>query len=413
MGFLTKNYNVETNIKGVKNIALDSPEFLKLFGNEDGIDKNKLGEIVYFRCLKVLSESVSKLPIELYRKTKSTKIQEDTYLDYILNVQPNPYMNSTIFWSTVEYNRNHLGNSFVYIEYGTGKNKSRIKSLWILPNNQVTILIDTKGIFKKDKALSYIFTDSKGGKQYSILKEEVIHMKSWCTENGEGISGVPVKDILGTYIERSQYGNQFLTNLTKNGMISDKIIIQYTGGLDAGAEDTLISEMERFKGKYIPLPASMSATNLSSKLTDSQYLEINKWNGNQIASAFGISPSFINDFNKASYANATSEQQSFYKNTLLSIVLQYEQELTIKLLGSKEKGDGLRFAFDVDVILRGDLTERMNAYGVAIDKKILVSDEVRGILGFSPIEGGSDLLGDGNMIKIKDIGKSSIDGGDV
>ncbi|NFU15579.1 phage portal protein, partial [Clostridium sporogenes] len=201
------------------------------------------------------------------------------------------------------------GNSFVYTEKEINGN---VKHLWILPSNSVQIYIDNKGIFKQKNALWYVYTEPRTGKQYTMRQDEVLHFKSWITDKNEGIIGLSVRGILESYITRGQYANKFLGELTKNGMITDKIIVHYTGDLNTKAEETLVTNLESFSsksaGKFIPLPLGMTASNISSKLTDSQFLELNKYNALQIAGAFGIKPQFLNDYDKGNYANVELQQ---------------------------------------------------------------------------------------------------------
>ena len=89
----------------------------------DDVQEDALSEATYFACLKVLSEAVGKLPLKLLRHTEDGGIESarNHSLWYRLHDRPNPYQSASIFWSTVEYNRNHFGNAYVWIE-GAGRN---------------------------------------------------------------------------------------------------------------------------------------------------------------------------------------------------------------------------------------------------------------------------------------------------
>nr|WP_243154351.1 phage portal protein [Clostridium sporogenes] len=370
--------------------------------NADGIDPSKIGEITYFTCQRILAETISKLPIKIYKETQNGNQKQNHYLNYILRVQPNPYYSANTFWSCVEFARNHYGNSFVYTEKEINGN---VKHLWILPSNSVQIYIDNKGIFKQKNALWYVYTEPRTGKQYTMRQDEVLHFKSWITQNGEGIVGLSVREILESYITRAQYANKFLGELTKNGMVTDKIIIQYTGDLNTKAEQALVENLESFSsknaGKFIPLPLGMTASNISSKLTDSQFLELNKYNALQIAGAFGIKPQFLNDYDKGNYANVELQQESMYKDTLLPILSQYEQELAIKLFTNKEKQDNFYFNFNVDAILRSSFKARLEAYAIAINNAIMTPNECRDLENRARLAGGDRLIGNGNYMPIE------------
>lgn len=396
MGFMKSRINNFTKTT----YSLTDKKVFELLGINRTEVGDRVGEITYFKCLKVLSDDLSKLPLQIFKSTNNGKAKVKNYLNYILKTQPNPYMSASTFWSTVEFNRNQYGNAFVLAE----REKGKIKYLEILPSESVNIVIDDKGIFKNENAIWYKFIDDKG-KTHVFNKDEVLHFKNWITVEGKGLWGISTANILKNYIDRGLYANEFITKLVKNGMISDKLVIQYTSNLDEKAEKALISHMETFSangsGKYLTMPLGLNIQNLSSKLVDSQFLELNKYNATQIASAFGISLQQINNFDKGNFANASVQQEIFYKETLLPILTQYEQELKIKLLTNKEKNNDYYFRFNVDAILRSAFKERVNSYAVAINNGVLTPNEARELENRPSMEGGDNLLGNGNYMPLK------------
>ena len=79
-------------------------------GGEYGQD---LSEVTYMTCLKVLSESLSKIPVYLIDNDKNRVT--DNELSYILSVKPNPYQTPSQFFGYLEFCRNHKGNAFSYV----------------------------------------------------------------------------------------------------------------------------------------------------------------------------------------------------------------------------------------------------------------------------------------------------------
>lgn len=400
MGIFNKLWN--QNINNQITYSLQDEEFLKILGLDGIVAGDRIGEATYFRALKILSETLAKLPLKIYKETSNGNEKIKHYLNYLLKTQPNPYMNANTFWSTVEFNRNHQGNSYVYIE----RRKGKVEALWILPSASVQILVDDNGILGVRDGIYYKYIDSRNNKQYIFRKDEILHFKSWITVNGEGVVGLSVQDILRNYIDKGLYANDFITKLTQNGMMTDKIIIQYTGSLDSKAEKALIEHMESFNsngsGKYITMPLGLSVQNLSSKLVDSQFFELNKYNAIQIGMALGISPQQLGDWEKGNFANAGIQQEMFYKDTLLPILSNYEQELAIKLFTKREKEDNYYFNFNVDAILRSAFKERIETYAQAVQNGILTANECRSLENRAGLEGGDDLVVNGNIMKLKD-----------
>ena len=72
-------------------------------------------EVTYFTCLKMLSETLAKMPIKYYQRTDKGIIEaEQTDTSRLLTKRPNPFMTPTVFWNTVEINRNHYGKGSFY-----------------------------------------------------------------------------------------------------------------------------------------------------------------------------------------------------------------------------------------------------------------------------------------------------------
>ena len=76
-------------------------------GLDKNLDDDARSEATYFACLKILSESLGKLPLKLLRKTKKHGVIEakDHPLYNVVRYRPNRFMTATNFWSTTEYSR--------------------------------------------------------------------------------------------------------------------------------------------------------------------------------------------------------------------------------------------------------------------------------------------------------------------
>ncbi|BDR80685.1 hypothetical protein N072000002_09410 [Clostridium tetani] len=315
-------------------VNLNNPKLLEWLGIDPLTNKDKLSDATYFACMKKLSESVGKLTLKMYQNTPKGIVKSDkTNLYNVLKSRPNPYMTAATFWSTVEMNRLHYGNAYVWCRYSGPK----LQDLWIMPSADVKVVIDDKSILGTKDSIWYKYQDRKNGKTYTFNNKEVMHFKTSTTF--DGIIGKSVREILATTIEGSLESQNFMNNLYKNGLTA-KAVLEYTGDLDDTAKTRLVKGFEGYAtgstnaGKIIPVPLGMRLVPLDLKLTDSQFFELKKYSALQIASAFGIMPSQINDFEKSSYASAESQNLAFYTDTLLYILKHYEEEITYKILSS-------------------------------------------------------------------------------
>lgn len=370
-----------------------------------GIDPDQgdaLSEATYFACLKVLSESIGKLPLKLMRETDrhGVRTERGHYLYRLLHDRPNPYMTSTTFWSTVEFNRNHYGNAYVWIQ-GAGGNMK----LWILPSYMVKVYYDDGKILADQPDIYYRYTD--GGKSYLFGSEEILHFRT--SYSVDGITGVSVQDRLRMTIDGAIESQDMLRKMYHNGFTA-KAVLNYTGSLSDANTEELVKMVERYaKGEMaekgidnvIPMPLGFSLAPLNVKLADNQFIDVKRFTSLQIASAFGIKPYQIGDYTKSSYASEEAQQLSFYVDTLLYIIKQYEEELTYKLLTDEEVRRGLYFKFNVAVILRADLQTQISTLSQGVNSFIYTPNEARAFLDLEAKPGGDRLLGNGSSIPVE------------
>lgn len=373
--------------------------------------EDALSEATYFACMKVLSEAIGKLPLKLLKHTDRDGVisARDHPLWKVVHDRPNPYMTSSVFWSTVEFNRNHYGNAYVWIE-GAGNNTR----LWILPSYDVEVWYDDAQILADVPDIYYLY--SGPSKLYYFGSEEILHFKGSNTLNG--ILGISVQEQLKTTIKAGNKSQELLNDMYNSGFTA-KAVLQYTGSLSDENVKAFVKGIENFaKGKLkaegieniIPIPLGSTLQPLNIKLADNQFIEVKQYTALQIASAFGIKPYQIGDYTKSSYASAEAQQLSFYVDTLLYIVKQYEEELTYKLLSSKEIDNGLYFKFNIDVILRADFATKIQTLSTAVNSFLMTPNEARSKLDLERKDGGDRLLGNGASIPVEFTGSQYTNG---
>lgn len=402
LGFFNR---IRNKIKNAKDVDMQSKELLEWLGIDGNGPRDKLSEITYFTCLKVLAETVGKLPLKLYQETDKGVVKVSNNHSYnVIRFRPNPYMTPSVFWSTVEMNKNHHGNAYVWCRY----KGAMLQDLWILPSEDVTIIADNEGYFGKRHKLWYQYIDSETGKEYIYDSDNILHFKTSTTF--DGITGLSVRDILKHTVEGNLESQKFMNNLFKHGL-TGKAVLQYTGDLDDKAKKRILKGIEDFAtgsknaGKIIPVPLGMQLQPLNIKLTDSQFFELKKYSALQIASAFGIKPNHINNYEKSSYKNSEMQQLSFYVDTLLYPLTQYEQETSYKLLSSMSHKKGYFFKFNVNSILRADFKTQVEGLARCVNNGIYTSNEAREFLDKPWKEGGDQLMVNGNYMPITMIGK--------
>ncbi|RGJ31215.1 phage portal protein [Fusobacterium varium] len=415
---LKKIWNSIKQLKGGSPLNLaELGEYLKELGikEEDLEIQQDISETIYFICLKHLAESLGKMQWEkrIITEKKGKEKIFDNKLDMLLNIRPNPYMSAITFWQTLELNRNHYGNAYIYVERD---NKGDISHLWQLPSTDVEIWVDDKGYFGKENNIWYVWTDQKTSMRYSFSKEDVLHFKthmSW-----DGLAGMPVRDIIRAQMNIQKSSLKFLKKIYNSGTLGSKVIVHYAGEMKKEKAQLLVKDIEEFaksktSGAFIPLPHGMQAQLLDMKLADAQFFENNKNSALQIAAAFGIKPNVVNDYTKSSYSNSETQQLDFYVNTLQPLFLSYEQELTYKLMRYSELEKGYRLAINENTLFKMDNQTKASVYSAFVQNFIMTPNEAREELNLPYVEGGDKLIGNGNAITLEKAGDQYNKGGET
>lgn len=369
--------------------------------------KNALNEIITYTCIKILSETMSKLPFKIYQNVDGKNKPTNHYLTSLLKLRPNPYMSASDFWKCVETLRNIYGNSYVWMDFvERGRNAGQIQGFYPLDPTKMEIWVDDEGLLNSKNSIWYVYTDNAGIK-HKLQSDELLHFKSL---TADGIAGISPIQIMQNTINTSGSATEFLKNSIQNGMHSAGII-NYVGDLSPKAENNFKEKFEQMSSglknanRVSLLPIGYTFQPLSLKLTDAQFLENTKYSAQQISAAFGIKLHQINELVKSSYSSTSEANREFYTDTMMSILTMYEQETNYKTFTNREILNGYYGKFNADVMLRGDIKTRYEAYSTAIQNGVKTPNECRALEEDSPKDGGDQLIVNGNYIPLTMVGK--------
>ena len=386
-------------------------QLLNWLGVHD-VSGEALSEATYFACIKVLSESIGKLPLRLMQSTPNsgvTPLRSHRYYR-MLNERPNRFMSASVFWTYMEYCRNHYGNAYALIDTHDPDHPQ----LWPMDPRNMKVWYDNARLLRDVPDVYYVYSDGKGVTTYG--SEEILHFKTHQTV--DGLVGVSVCEQLANTIQGNIKAQKMVNKMYDSGMTA-KAVLQYTGSLKDASVDQLTKGIEAYargemkaKGveNIIPMPLGMTLTPLNLKLADSQFLEVKQYSALQIAAAFGVKPNQVGDYTKNSYASAEAQQLSFLVDTLLFNIKQYEEELSWKLLTDAEEAAGLSAKFNTSVLLRADQETKITTLSTAVSSFLMTPNEAREQLDLPHKEGGDQLLGNGAAIPVQYAGSQYISG---
>ena len=380
-------------------------QLLHFLGVHD-VEGGAVSEATYFACLKVLSESLGKLPLKIQQYTEKQGIRTAReHLFYrMLNERPNRFMAASVFWGAMEQCRNHYGNGYAWID----TRDITKPQLWLMNPESVQVIYDNARVLADVPDVYYRYSTPTG--EVVFGSEEVIHVKSHHTI--DGLVGISVREQLASTIQGNIKAQKLLNRMTDSGMTA-KAVLQYTGSLSDANVQTLKEQIEKYMAgdlnskdakNVIPMPWGYTLTPLNMKLADSQFLELRQYSALQIASAFGVKPYQVGDYTKSSYASAEAQQLSFLVDTLLYIVKQYEEEIGYKLLTDEEETKGFHAKFNTGVLLRADQQTQVNTLTAAVSNFLYTPNEAREKLDLPAKPGGDQLIGNGSTVPLTEVG---------
>ncbi|MDI3399651.1 phage portal protein [Pseudomonas sp. V88_4] len=343
--------------------------------------KTALSISMVWSCVKILSESLSGLPLKLYEDKQGGRSLVDSN-DRMLKLlrKPNPYMTMLNFLKFVVVNMALRGNAFALIE----RNRNG-DPIGLVPLDGRTVRIDT------EDDLLYLVTPSEGD-PYPVSPEHMLHFKLFSLDGIIGLSPIEHQaETMGLAKAGQQWSARFMR---KGGFTGGYVIYEqfltkaqqaqvmekFPDVRKADVDD--IGKMAILQGNPKIVPAGISQK-------DAQFIESQQFQEEAIAGIYGVPLWLANRAGKTSIMGSNLEQQltGFITFGLKPYVDAVEDELNDKLYRVKS-----RFSeFTVEGLLRADSAGRATYYGSALGGSggsgWMTINEVRVKENLPPLEG--------------------------
>ncbi len=351
---------------------------------------NALKISTVFLCVKILSESIASLPLMVYRKRKGggKDVADGHYLYTLLHDTPNSEQNSFEFREFGQASLALRGNTYSYKVY-TGS--SEIVELIPLMPGQMTVK-------KTDKGIVYVYTtggnkDKRLPDAVEISPEYIWHIKNLSTDGITGLSPIScAREAVGISMKAEEFGGMYFANAAVTSGV-----LEHPGQLKKEAYERLKASIQEFanskKHQTMLLEEGMKwqAIGLSNK--DSQFLEARAFQVADIARFFNIPLILLHQADKAStYASAEQFSLNFVKYCLLPWCRRWEHSANKALLTEWERKKGYFVEFNVDGLLRGDITTRYQSYATGRQWGWLSVNDIRSLENMNPIPDGDEYI---------------------
>ena len=371
----------------------------------DVTERTALQTAAVYACVRVISEAIASLPLKLYEyKGNGTQICTEHLLYDILHIAPNPEMTSFAWRETLMSHLLLWGNGYSQI---LRNQLGQVVALYPLLPNKIDMNRDENSeIFYTYHRTVDEATGEKSG-SVNLTKYDVLHIPGHSFDGLMGYFPIGLhRNTIGMAIATESYGATFFANganpsgvLEHPGTLNKPDLVRETWEKllkGKGANRVAVLE-DGMKYKPVGLPPEQA-----------QFLETRKFQLGEIARIFKVPPHMIGDLERSTFSNIEQQSIEFVQHTINPWVVRLEQAMNLSLLSPYERKK-YTIKFNLDGLLRGDYTARMNGYATGRQNGWLSINDIRRLEDMNPIsteEGGDRYLVNGNMIDAKNAGLS-------
>ena len=361
------------------------------------------GDMVFTTCIEILAKQIAQLKWSLYGSDNKEVETLMKQFRFALNQSPYPGINAFDFWGYMEKQRLSTGNALAYI---ATNDMGFLQHLVPLDGSRVKIYWDNANVFQGKRKLVYEYTDPVSNQTYTMLPEEVLHIKAFAAN---GIVGRPAIQVLRDTLQSNAEVEGALRSAVANGY-HGTIILQYTSDLSLKKQMELQTNVGNLlktgKSSILPLQVGMTATNIANDIKP--YYDVLKTaNAQAISSFFGIPLVMLNIGGGTGMATFSSNQITQYYNlTIAPIIQAYANELSVKLLTRNQLNKGYTFDNAGDAFDFLDPQAKASVMCSYKSAGILSADEARTSLKYPTRGGTADELTSTNVANQGALGDS-------
>lgn len=342
-----------------------------------------LRQSAVYACVSKISDSIASMDVCVEKKNPdgSTEKLYSHPVTRMLSVEPNRLMGSYEFWQMV------VSDALIY---GTGHAiiMHEEEEMYWLPAGDVSYTVDPES---GEKFYTY------PGAPNPIPQADMLEIKAF-----RSLSPTKVHEqTLFTNKSIQDFGSTFFQN---GGMLGGILSTKEYMTADQIKEATALWKQEYMGSKNAHkvaiLGGGFNYQPLSVPLEQLQWLESKKYSAEEIARFYQVPPSMVGLDSQTAYSNYEQQVLQFNQGTIMPWLRRIELEIERKVL---RNNDRLACRFNVESLLRGDLSTRAEYYHRLLQDGVYSINEVRSREGMSPIEGGDE-----NLVQLNQIPVSSI-----
>ena len=326
---------------------------------------------VVFACTQAIAESCAMLPLRVYRKMPDgSRLEEPAHpVARLFSGDPTPSLTASELIEMMTAHCLLRGNAYAEI---VRDGRGAPIGLTPFPPDLVGVVhVRSTGRYAYD-----VFLPSGGTRR--ILPDDMLHIKD---RSDDGIVGksrlTRTRETLGIALASERYaGSTFRNGAAMSGILSHP---------DHLGEEATKNLRDSFKATYggadkagaiAVLEEGLKWQQISVSPDDAQMLETPRFSVEQLSRIFRVPGPIIGDFSGGNYSSIVEVTRWFYTQTLQPWLNKWERTIERALL-SEASRRSYEVEFDVDLLLRGDMLTRFQAYRIAREVGLYSANELR------------------------------------
>lgn len=338
-----------------------------------------------YAAVSRIANTMAAMPIHL---KKDGVVQKDDPLERLVSYAPNASMTPYTFKQTMMAACGNEGCGYALIVPTEGdKGVDRLDVLdpaCVVPYRD----IDTKEMW-------YKVCDSADPKKFQFWVHDsrmlvIRHMSA----NGE--RAIRPIDVLRGTLDYDEEIKEFSVKQLQN--VSGGIILTLPNSLQMSAEvktstvNQFLDTYDDSGGRVCLLEGGMTATTFSQSPVDARVLDVERITRNRVATVYNIPPHMLGDYQDTSYATAEQSMLEYMQLTILPLVIQWEDQLNLKLLTWDRVKNGYSFVCDMEALYRADTQTQAEADQKNVRNGKMTINEIRKKNGLPAVDGGDEPL---------------------
>lgn len=365
--------------------------FTAVGSSDAGVNVTELSALTasaVYACVNIISSTLATLPLRLTDPEQS-KVLRTHPVARLLCSDPNPFMTPVTFITTMMVNALLWGHGTAFIEKDEMGTPTGLYPL----RSAVTRPIRLFG--------ELLYVTQLGTEMVYLTPDRVLSVVNMTIDGITPISPIQeAKQNVGLSLALEKYAAKFFSN---GGNIGG-ILTLPPGMTEEAIENFVASWKKNYAGadnalKVAMLPEGYKFTQTTTEPEKAQAVQSRVHQVREIARIFRVPLHKLGDLERATFSNIEQMAIEFLQDTIQPWAVRWEQECERKLLLEREKGL-IEIRFDLDALLRADITARTAANVQNVNAGIKTVNEARKEMGLPPVDGGDVLRAPLNMAPV-------------